>query len=144
MSRVKSSKVRPRPPPIKRPFCLKKKKKKKKKKKYQGETNLVNNTFFTGKEIKCGSDLLLWPSWSLQANFPVCPKIPFPETFTCVSEKWHGGGGTHIFGQTGMCRPNGSLFYKKSLNMGPVFYKKSLNMGQLIWLSPIWGVFRMA
>ena len=39
-----------------------------------------------------------------------------------------GGGigeGTHIFGRTGMCRPNGSLFYKKSLNMGPVFYPKN-------------------
>ena len=48
-----------------------------------------------------------------------------------------GGGGTHIFGRTGMCRSNGSLFYKKSLNMGPVFLpKKSLNMGQLFWLSP--------
>ena len=46
-------------------------------------------------------------------------------------------GGTHIFGRTGMCRPNGWLFYKKSLNMGPGFYpKKSLNMGQLFWLSP--------
>ena len=46
-------------------------------------------------------------------------------------------GGTHIFGWTGMCRPNGSLFYKKSLNMGPVFLpKKSLNMGQLFWPEP--------
>ena len=46
-------------------------------------------------------------------------------------------GGTHIFGRTGMCRFNGSVFYKKSLNMGPVFLpKKSLNMGQLFWLSP--------
>ena len=34
-------------------------------------------------------------------------------------------GGTHIFGRTEMCRPNGSLFYKKSLNMGPVFYPKN-------------------
>ena len=32
-----------------------------------------------------------------------------------------GPGGTHIFRRTGMCRSNGSLFYKKSLNMGPVF-----------------------
>ena len=31
-------------------------------------------------------------------------------------------GGNHILGRTGMCRSNGSLFYKKSLNMGPVFY----------------------
>ena len=28
-----------------------------------------------------------------------------------------GGGGTHIFGRTGMCRPDESLFYKKSLNI---------------------------
>ena len=34
-------------------------------------------------------------------------------------------GGTHIFGRTGMCRSNGSLFYKKSLNTGPVFYQKN-------------------
>ena len=52
-------------------------------------------------------------------------------------------GGTHIFGRTGMCRPNESLFYKKSLNMGPIFYpKKSLNMGQLFWLSPKLRDFR--
>ena len=42
-----------------------------------------------------------------------------------------GGGGTHIFGRTGMCRSNGSLFYEK----------KSLNMGQLFWLSPNFWVF---
>ena len=38
-----------------------------------------------------------------------------------------------ILRQMGMCCSNGSLFYKKSLNMGPVFYKKkkkSLSMGQ--------------
>ena len=40
-----------------------------------------------------------------------------------------GPGGTHIFGRTGMCRSNGSLFYKKSLNMGPVFYQKILKHG---------------
>ena len=38
-------------------------------------------------------------------------------------------GGTHIFGRTGMCRSNGSLFYKKSLNMGPIFYQKILKHG---------------
>ena len=38
-------------------------------------------------------------------------------------------GGVLIFGWTGMCRSNGSLFYKKSLNMGPAFLQKnSLNM----------------
>ena len=31
------------------------------------------------------------------------------------------GGGTHLLRQTRMCRSNGSLFYQKSLNMGPVF-----------------------
>ena len=40
--------------------------------------------------------------------------------------------GTQLLRQTGMCRSNGSLFYKKSLNIGPVFYKKSLNMGPKI------------
>ena len=33
-------------------------------------------------------------------------------------------GGTHILRQMGMCRSNGSFFYKKSLNMGPIFTKK--------------------
>ena len=32
-----------------------------------------------------------------------------------------GGGGTHILRQTEMYHSDGSLFYKKSLNMGPVF-----------------------
>ena len=43
--------------------------------------------------------------------------------------------GTHIFGQTGMCRSNGSLFYKKSLNMGPIFYQKIRKHGStfLTW-----------
>ena len=39
----------------------------------------------------------------------------------CVSGS---GRGTHILRQTGMCRSHGSLFYKKSLNMGPVFFYK--------------------
>ena len=30
---------------------------------------------------------------------------------------------TLTYQQYGMCRSNGSLFYKKSLNMGPVFTK---------------------
>ena len=47
-------------------------------------------------------------------------------------------GGTHIFGRTGMWRPNGLLFYKKSLNMGPVFYPKNLLtwVNFKFWLSP--------
>ena len=49
--------------------------------------------------------------------------------FTCCvlstgSRITPGGGYSHIW-PTGMCRPNGSLFYKKSLNMGPVFYPKN-------------------
>ena len=46
-------------------------------------------------------------------------------------------GGTHIFGRTGMCHPNGSLFYKKSLNMGPGFYpKKILKHGSIFLTEP--------
>ena len=55
-----------------------------------------------------------------------------------------GGGGTHIFGQTGMCRSNGSLFYKKSLNMGPVFYKKILKHGSTFLTEPKFSGFRVA
>ena len=43
-----------------------------------------------------------------------------------------GGGDTHIFGQTGMCRSNGLLLYKKSLNMGPIFYQKILKHGSTL------------
>ena len=31
--------------------------------------------------------------------------------------------GTYILRHMGMCHSNGSLFHKKSLNMGPIFYK---------------------
>ena len=51
-------------------------------------------------------------------------------------------GGPHILGRTGMCRSNGSLFYKKSLNMGPVFYdfyQKILKHGSAVLTEP--GVF---
>ena len=53
-------------------------------------------------------------------------------------------GCTHIFGQTEMCRSNGSLFYKKSLNMGPVFYKKILKHGSTFLTEPKFSGFRMA
>ena len=53
-------------------------------------------------------------------------------------------GGTHIFGRTGMCRPNGSLFYKKSLNMGPVFYQKILKHGSTFLTEPKFLGFHMA
>ena len=36
-----------------------------------------------------------------------------------------GGGVLDIFDRTGMCRSNGSLFYKNSLNIGSIFYQKN-------------------
>ena len=56
-------------------------------------------------------------------------------------------GGTHIFmifGRTGMCRSNGLLFYKKSLNMGPVFYQKILKHESTFLTEPKFSGFRMA
>ena len=53
-------------------------------------------------------------------------------------------GGTHIFGRTGMCRSNGSLFYKKSLYMGPVFYQKILKHGSTFLTEPKFSGFCMA
>ena len=48
----------------------------------------------------------------------------YPVVCMCLAP-WRGGGGgvTHIFRYTGMWCSNGSLFHKKSLNMGPIFYK---------------------
>ena len=54
------------------------------------------------------------------------------------------GGGTHIFGRMGMCRSNGSLFYKKSLNIGPVFYQKILKHGSTFLTEPKFSGFCMA
>ena len=53
-------------------------------------------------------------------------------------------GGTQIFGRTGMCRSNGSLFYKKSLNMGPVFYQKILKHGSTFLNELKFSGFHMA
>ena len=53
------------------------------------------------------------------------------------------GGGTNIFGRTGMCCSNGSLFYKKSLNMGPVFYQKILKHRSTFLTEPKFSGFRM-
>ena len=53
-----------------------------------------------------------------------------------IKLEWKPGRGTHIFGRTGMCRSNGSLFYKKSLNMGPVFYQKILKHGSTFLTEP--------
>ena len=68
--------------------------------------------------------LMTFPYWSWQPPLPP--------------------GGTHIFGQTGMCRSNGSLFYKKSLNMGPVFYQKILKRGSTFLTEPKFSGFHMA
>ena len=43
----------------------------------------------------------------------------------------HAPGGTHMLRHTGMCRPNGSLFHQKSLDMGPICSKKSLEKGPI-------------
>ena len=42
-----------------------------------------------------------------------------------------GGGGGHILRHSGMFHCNGSLFHKKSLNMGPIFYKSIPKYGFL-------------
>ena len=52
-------------------------------------------------------------------------------------------GGIHIFGRTRMCRSNGSLFYKKSLNMGPILYHKILKHGSTFLTEPKFSGFRM-
>ena len=46
------------------------------------------------------------------------------EAIKTHNKRLTGRGGTHILRHTGMCRSTGSLFHKKSLNMGPIFYKK--------------------
>ena len=41
-----------------------------------------------------------------------------------------------------MCRSNGSLLYKKSLNMGPVFYQRILKHGSAFLTEPKFSGFR--
>ena len=53
-------------------------------------------------------------------------------------------GGTRIFGPMGMCRSNGLLFYKKSLNMAPFFTKEILKHGSNFLTEPKFLGFRMA
>ena len=69
-------------------------------------------------------------------------------TTKCITNYFLTGykipGGTHIFGRTGMCRSNGSLFYKKSLNMGPVFNQKILKHGSTFLTEPKFSGFRRA
>ena len=56
---------------------------------------------------------------------------------SCLDTGQHpGGGGTHLFGWTGMCHSHGSPFYKKSLNMGPIFYQKILKHGSTFLTKP--------
>ena len=67
------------------------------------------------------------------------PPPPRLDIFCYISSQllfFHARGCTHIFGRTGMCRSNGSLFYKKSLNMGPVFYPKILKHGSTFLTEP--------
>ena len=71
-------------------------------------------------------------------------KVHFPGLGAYLLGGYDGGGGyTHIFGQTGMCRSNGSLFYKKFLNMGPVFYQNILKHGSTFLTEPKFSGFRM-
>ena len=46
-------------------------------------------------------------SWICPFEFPVHELTPVE--------------GTHTLGYTGMCRGNGLVFHKKSLDMGPIF-----------------------
>ena len=52
--------------------------------------------------------------------------------------------GVVLKGQMGMCCSNGSLFYKKSFNMGPVFYKKICKSGSSFLTEPKFSRFCMA
>ena len=47
---------------------------------------------------------------------------------------------SHIW-PIGMCRSNGSLFYKKTLNMGPVFHQKILKHGSTFLTEPKFSGF---
>ena len=55
-----------------------------------------------------------------------------------------GGGSTHILRQTEMCHSNGSLFYKKSLNMGPILYKSILKHGSNFLTEPKFSGLKIA
>ena len=85
--------------------------------------------FSTGEYTKRWMDLEV----GIPLGCTISP-ILFVLAMEVITKAAESPGGTHIFDRMGMCRPNGALFYKKSLNMGPVFCpKKSLNMGQLFW-----------
>ena len=69
----------------------------------------------------------------------------------CMSVCTHGGGGTHILRHTGMCRSNGSLFHKKSLNMAPISYihiqipptgNVSLMLRSIAVVVPLWVLWK--
>ena len=76
--------------------------------------------------------------------FSLCLSGPPLAPGHCPPMQPRGGGGTHIFGRTGMCRSNGSLSYKKSLNTGRVFYQKILKHGSTFLTEPKFLSFRMA
>ena len=71
---------------------------------------------------------------------------PSRDTFitTSMDRKVCTQGGTHIFAGMGMCRSNGSLFYKKSLNIVPVFYQKILKHGSTFLTEPKFSGFCVA
>ena len=78
-----------------------------------------------------------WVSSTDRQNFQHCFFLISNSHFHChiLNLAWKYLGCTHMVRHMGMCRSNGSLFHKKSLNMGPVSYKKSLNMVSFLWLS---------
>ena len=78
------------------------------------------------------------------SNFHVYIWILHKKYIHLNTNKPYPGGGTRIFGRTGMCRSNGPLFYKKSLNMGPVFYQKILKHGSTFLTEPKFSGFHMA
>ena len=94
-----------------------------------------------------------WSNQPFSANFDFCPLRNALCPLDAHKKKKKilvlplnppGGGGTLIFGRTGMCRSNGSLFNKKSLNMGPAFYQKILKHGSTFLTEPKLSGFRMA
>ena len=87
-----------------------------------------------------------WVPYHIQSTAS-CDTAPIHRYLSILREQTgdnYTRGGTHIFGRTGMCRSNGLLFYKKSLNMGPIFYQKILKHGSTFLTEPKFLGFRMA
>ena len=111
--------------------------------------SLLFRSIFLGLPFHTIPHWWLYPSILFSVIFLalICGKHQFCVLVFCLKSRAHycigrcwppGGGGTHIFDRTGMCRSNGSLFYKKS--MGPVFYQKILKHGSTFLTEPkFWG-----